>query len=293
MIEDFGYIKEEGKSKLPSLFRKIFLLASTVFSITCFIYVTLNAYYSVSQGEVNVQLIKSPEGLIKVSEVEKNLNDEENQLVNRSIYEDLFGHQKNSKDAKQENAKINHPAQTPLPSPQKIQQAKEEILVQNKIQNQPIAEIQKFEEKEGAKVKEEKLAQKNNVANDKIIVYGNQEKNKSQDLLTKNSSSNDKASNKEEEVVVKKKIKKKSIKVQIGAFTAKSAAEEYWNKISHFHPRIFANVDYFIEEVDLAKRGTFYRLQIGEFFNQIDADEFCNSYVIQVKKTRADCIIVE
>jgi hypothetical protein len=45
--------------------------------------------------------------------------------------------------------------------------------------------------------------------------------------------------------------------------------------------------------VSLGKRGIFYRLQIGEFFNQIEAEEFCGKYVAQTKKSRADCIVVE
>ena len=50
---------------------------------------------------------------------------------------------------------------------------------------------------------------------------------------------------------------------------------------------------YFIEEADLGRRGVFYRLQIGDFFNQIDAEEFCTRFVSQAQKTRSDCIIVE
>ena len=87
--------------------------------------------------------------------------------------------------------------------------------------------------------------------------------------------------------------KRSAIRVQISAMSSKENCEEYWKKISRLHPEIFSGTKYFIEEVDLGRRGIFFRLQIGEFFNQIDAEEFCTRFVSKAQKTRSDCIVVE
>lgn len=83
------------------------------------------------------------------------------------------------------------------------------------------------------------------------------------------------------------------IRVQIAAMTSQDSAQSYWRKISDKHPEVFDGLRPFVEEVDLGKRGIFFRLQIGNFFNQPDAENFCSRYISQTKKTRADCIVVE
>ena len=75
--------------------------------------------------------------------------------------------------------------------------------------------------------------------------------------------------------------------------TSVKSAEDYWVKLNEAYSRLLSSLDPYIEEVDLGKRGTFYRLQVGTFYNQIEAEEFCNKYVAKTHKTRADCIIVE
>ena len=75
--------------------------------------------------------------------------------------------------------------------------------------------------------------------------------------------------------------------------SSKENCEEHWKKLSRLYPKVFSGTKYFIEEADLGRRGVFYRLQIGDFFNQIDAEEFCTRFVSQAQKTRSDCIVVE
>ena len=75
--------------------------------------------------------------------------------------------------------------------------------------------------------------------------------------------------------------------------SSREMAEDQWKKLLRMNPDLFVNLRNVIQKVDLGKRGIFYRLQIGEFFNQIEAENFCQKYITQIQKTRADCIVVE
>jgi hypothetical protein len=75
--------------------------------------------------------------------------------------------------------------------------------------------------------------------------------------------------------------------------TSKSAADEQWTRLSRRYSNLFSGLKPFTEAVNLGKKGIFYRLQIGNFYNQIEAEEFCSRYVAQAGKTKADCIVVE
>ena len=89
-MEDFGYLKEE-KSKFSELLKRFFLIGATLFSIACFIYVTISAYNFVYNDQNNnVETIKSPEGEIKVTEEALVNVDAEKEKTN-SIYDDIFG----------------------------------------------------------------------------------------------------------------------------------------------------------------------------------------------------------
>ena len=87
--------------------------------------------------------------------------------------------------------------------------------------------------------------------------------------------------------------RRKIIRVQIAAMSSREMAEDQWKKLLRMNPDLFVNLRNVIQKVDLGKRGIFYRLQIGEFFNQIEAENFCQKYITQIQKTRADCIVVE
>jgi len=278
IMEDFGYSNKKKKRKVQeeeddvsesgtSSLKKIALIAASLFSVACFIYVTIQAYnFFYSNNGKNIETIKSPEGSIKILEEEKTPKETE---INHAVYDDIFGNKKES--LSQIKPKLRESMQPAIP-PQIKELSKEKLVAKNPvIENKATA----VEEKENPKNKE------------KILVYSNQAKEVQQgDLLEKKA-----AEKKVRETP--EASKKKVIRVQVAAMTSRKTAEDYWKKLNQSNGRIFSKYDSYIEEVDLGKRGIFYRLQIGNFFNQVDADEFCNKYVTQLHKTRADCIIVE
>lgn len=112
-----------------------------------------------------------------------------------------------------------------------------------------------------------------------IIIYSKNKQKNTEDLLTKGEKKSNKTTRK--------------VRVQVAAMTSKESAVQMWKRIHRFNPEIFANLKPVIEKVDLKKRGIFYRLQIGNFFNQIEAERFCEKYIEKNQKTKADCIVVE
>lgn len=175
--------------------------------------------------------------------------------IDRKIYEDIFGNKK--KSASQE---------------QKIKV--QEIIVPP------------------APPKEEKLAEKKEVFKEKeIIVFNKENKEKSRDLLTEFSNEKrDNSATTERKKQVNKSVK---IRVQIAAMSSKESAQKAFNALEKKYPTLFDNLNEHIEKVDLGQRGIFYRLQIGNFFNQIEAESFCSRYVAALKKAPSDCILVE
>ncbi len=87
--------------------------------------------------------------------------------------------------------------------------------------------------------------------------------------------------------------KRKVIRIQLAAMSSQKAAENLWQELNKDHQKLFNNLKPNIEEVNMGKRGTFYRLQAGNFFNQIEAEEFCKKYIAKQQKKNADCLIVE
>ena len=102
-MEDFGYIKDEEQSKFSGTVKKAFMLGATLFSIACFIYVTINAYYFVYQDEGGeIETIKSPEGAIKVTEdLQQQASSDGSVQIDRTIYEDIFGNKNKAQKQKQ------------------------------------------------------------------------------------------------------------------------------------------------------------------------------------------------
>lgn len=255
-MEDFGYSKNKNHDENLGIAKRVFLIAASLFSVACFIYVTINAYNFIYSDNKNVETIESPSEPIKVVE-----NNENNQdlTIDRSVYEDIFGNNKESlKDAKPTLRKVVQPAIPP---------------VLKKLTKENLND----DEDEKIDIKDNSL-EKTAVKTEKSVKTA-EERRKNAFLQKK------------EKVIVKPK--KRAIKVQIAAMTSRKSAEDYWEKLNRIDRRIFSRLDPFIEEVDLGKRGIFYRLQIGIFFNQVDADKFCSKYVTKMRKTRADCIVVE
>lgn len=110
--------------------------------------------------------------------------------------------------------------------------------------------------------------------------------NEKQGSIIKNLSQNQKNDN-------QKKDRPRIVRVQIAAMSSKSVAEANWQKLKTEHSKIFSKLKPFIEEINLGKKGSFYRLQVGNFFNQVEADEFCVKYINATQKNKADCIVVE
>ena len=69
-------------------------------------------------------------------------------------------------------------------------------------------------------------------------------------------------------------------------------AEEYWQKISKNQAKILKNYQHFIEKIDLNNKGILFRLKIGDFASQSEAEEFCQKFIFNSQKTKADCIIL-
>ncbi len=86
---------------------------------------------------------------------------------------------------------------------------------------------------------------------------------------------------------------RKMSRVQLAAMTTKDGAIRFLKSTKSKHSRIFAGLDGYIQEVDLGKRGIFFRVQVGDFYDQIRAENFCKKYIAATQKSRSDCIIVD
>jgi cell division septation protein DedD len=266
-MEDFGYQKDDSQNKFSGLAKKIFLVGATLFSIAGFIYITINAYYFVYQDKnSDIEVIKAEEGPIKVLEEEK--SSENSMQIDSSIYEDIFG----NKGVKKENIRQAIP---------KIKTAPEPVLPPSNL-------VQKSLTKESIINKDPKPVK---VQDQKIIIFSDAAKKEApaKDLLT----NSDSERNQPKVAPASEKEKKRAVRVQVAAMTSKNAANEHWDKLNHLYPNLFSGLRSYNEEVNLGKRGIFYRLQIGNFYNQIEAEEFCGKYVAQAQKSKADCIVVE
>ena len=291
-MEDFGYKKDDAGGKFSDLTKRVFLIGATLFSISFFGYVTLNAYYFVYQDKnSDIEIIKAEEGPIKVLE-ENNIESKDALQIDRSIYEDIFGNKKES--LKQDHPKI-HNAPEPVLPPKAAEIDRRLIKSRDVMLQESVPDIDSNPEIKKAEVKK---AEPRAPEKQKIIIYSENDKPAAgaktppptQDLLTKTDG---------ETRAVKTKpapptrSEKRAVHVQVAAMTSKIAAQEQWDKLNRHYPSLFSGLKSFTEEVNLGKRGVFYRLQIGNFYNQIEAEEFCNRYVAQTQKSKADCIVVE
>ncbi len=272
-MEDFGYSKHDENSSSSSLLKRVFLIGATMFSLACFGYVTVNAYYYVyNDKNNNIETIKAPADPLKIVEVETKSEDE--LKIDTSIYEDIFGNKKR----KEREIKIRENAETALPP--KVKDVEEIVKKPVVAQN------------------EENSKQKNAAKSNQIIVYSDKKPetdnknflNQKPARVLQNEATPAAVAPAKPQIAAKGK---KMVRVQIAALTSKQAADEYWRNLQRKHSGLFSSLKSFVEEVDLGKRGTFYRLQIGNFYDQIRAEEFCNKYIAQTKKNRADCIVIE
>lgn len=235
-MEDFGFKKNNEPKTLSFVSKKILLFSATLFSIACFIYITISAYYYIYEDKnSNIEVIEAEPGEIKSYEKIKENNESFSSQIDHSIYEDIFGNKKARKPALNAVKQIEKPAMPPkqiITENNPIKSVDDEIKVESKI--------------------EEKVAK-----------------------------------------APEPKSRGRSVRVQVAAMTSKESANNAWKALRDVYPKLFNNLKPYIHEVDLGKRGIFYRLQIGEFFNQVEAEEFCRKYILASNKSRSDCILVE
>jgi hypothetical protein len=267
-MEDFGYKKTNEPEKKPLLMKKIFLVSATLLSLSAFIYITINAYYFINKNDAKkeIETIKGPESAIKIYEGGE-YDDKENKIVDHSIYDDIFG---NRKDILKEEIKINKSQEPAYPSSIAKDSNNQKIIKENIDDSENL--VKKIDELSNQKI-------------EKPIIE--------KPVLDATKSNKNVAVVEEPVKIAPKPRKRSAIRVQISAMSSRENCEEHWNKLSKLYPEVFSRTKYFIEEVDLGRRGIFFRLQIGEFFNQIDAEEFCSRFVAKAQKTRSDCIVVE
>lgn len=261
-MEDFGY-KKSGNTKISVLVKKSLLLAASFVSVACFIFVTFLAYrHFYGDKNPNVRIIESPKGPIKVFAKHKVQKKDHDQLIYRDILE-----KKTASDLKPVIVKSPEPKKPPKQN---------NIITYNSKKSPTKKEVKKAEVKRN---------------DEKIIVFaGASERSKSTTIF-------DRQSDRQKAAVAKKNSKKSKrrirIKVQIAALTSMESAQVSWKKMNRLYSELFYGYKHYIQKVDLGKRGIFYRLKIGDFYNQIKAEEFCRKYIAKSKKTSADCIIVE
>jgi len=262
-MEDFGYKKNyDNQDRMRLLLKQGFLSLAALFSLAAFVYVTITAYRYIYSQDQEVRTIKSPEFPIKVIEEEvENLEAENSAAIDRKIYEDIFGNKKQSQIS------------------QKI-----------KIQDSPAPALPpKIVEKPVEKPAEKPVAISEKPAPEKanIIVFNEKEKEKSRSVLGSEKRDNTATPAK------KPSGKRAAIRVQIAAMSSKESAKQTLERLEDTYPALFKNIEFYVEKVDLGKRGIFYRLQLGNFFNQVEAESFCSRYVASTNKASSDCIIVE
>lgn len=131
-----------------------------------------------------------------------------------------------------------------------------------------------------------------------IIIFNEQNKVKNKEILILDNRNQKpiKSQQSQENDLQNKQNSKKSRKVmvQIAAMSSKSNTKKMWKQISKNNPQFFKDLSYKIEEVNLGSKGLFYRLKVGSFANQIEAEKFCNKYLASnKKKSNSDCLIVD
>ncbi len=280
--EDFGYVRNKEENPLLNIIKKATLLGAVLFSISCFIYITVNAYYfAYSDKDSNIKVIKSPPEPIKVIEEEGDgvaIKD-----IDKTIYDNIVGN-KNLSSEKLNQVKIIKQAQTPLAQTPlanavSVKKDPDETVVNdpssklaaNQVNNQSGRES-KIMVYDTGKVVEKVGAQGGEKVNDASLIAPKKPQPQNQ-AETKN-------------------IKGLS-RVQLVALSSKSAAIAYWERLKKSYPALLSGLNYFVSEVNLGQKGTFYRLQIGNFRSQIEAEDFCQKFIFQTGKSKADCIIVE
>ncbi len=87
-MEDFGYQKISKNIGLSKFIKKSMMIGATLFSIGCFLYITISAYHYVHNiDEKNIKIIKSPINPIKVFAKHKKVASKDNKVIYQDILE--------------------------------------------------------------------------------------------------------------------------------------------------------------------------------------------------------------
>jgi len=261
-MEDFGYLKYEEQSKTSVIVKKALIIGAILLSTLCFVYITISAYYFVHHEEdSNIKIIKSPKLPIKIK------NDMNGNIVikdmDKAVYENIVGGKKES--LKNQDINIIKSPQSPIPPLDHYSnKTKENVIKHSRIINEPrdLEEVITYDIAANSK-------NSNQLQSSNIIDITNEDI----DLSRANGPLN---------------------RVQIAAMNSYQSAHNYWLRLKKSHSKLFSNdLKPFIKKVNLGKKGVFYRLQIGNFSNQIEAENFCIEFINKTQKNKADCIIVE
>ncbi|MFT6332111.1 MAG: hypothetical protein ACJAW3_000438 [Lentimonas sp.] len=233
-FEDFGYVKDRGASPLKAIAKKSLLIGAVFFSIACFFYITVNAYYFVyhDEEENSIKVIESPKEAIKVLS-----NSDDGEVIkgiDKTIYDSMVGN-KNLQKEDLNKVKIIKKAATPI--------AKNPPPKKKVVEKKPVKKVVILKSKTNVKTS----------------------------TITQN----------------------KISRVQLAALTSRVSALNYWNALQVKNSGLFNGLNHFINKADLGSRGTFYRLQIGEFKNKAAAESFCSKFIAQTRKTKSSCINVK
>ena len=280
MNEDFGYLKDEEQSRASVIVKKCLLAGTVLFSILCFIYISVNAYHFVyNDNNSEIKTIKSPEEPIKV--IEDAVPSESDVTVisdlDKNVYENIVG---NKKESMEKTKTIKIQEKPTIPTINLSNPTKKEAAINSK------GEI--------------KNAGTNN---EKIIIYDAASKTSTNKLPGKTETDIDKKvetkpaisenTRNQNKAATPTKNSKRTSRVQLAAMNSTKSASDYWEKLDDQHPKLFSNLKPVIQEVNLGQRGMFYRLQVDGFYSQIEAEDFCLKFINQTGKTKADCIVVE
>lgn len=83
----------------------------------------------------------------------------------------------------------------------------------------------------------------------------------------------------------------KVYRVQLGAMRSITAAESLWRRLAETSPAFFADYQPIYREAQVNGR-RIYRLQVGPFNEQGDADSFCVEYAYRIRDT-AGCVVLQ
>ena len=78
-------------------------------------------------------------------------------------------------------------------------------------------------------------------------------------------------------------------KVQLASYRKEKSALNGWDKLSKRYVEQFRNKKPFIEKVDITNKGTFFRLQTGNFLDKKSAQNFCK----KLKVINLNCLVIK